>query len=449
MIPRSSLHFALLLAAVALPASAAVIGINPPAQPLTMERIADLPAELRGPWMDYLSRSNVRRAADHAFVAAELKAAGRVRPVVPREGRGGMPLNQPADWYGKAEARKTADVIISYQTPNGGCSKNLNMRDQVRQPGEGFIADNASPVKPVPGDFGTSNEPHWNYFGTLDNDATTTQLRFLARVITAIGPDRGAAYRASFLRGIDYLFAAQFPNGGWPQVWPLQGGYHDGVTYNDDAVVQALEVLQGVADGTGIYAFTPPELRPLAARRVARGVACILKSQIVTDGRTTVWCQQHDPLTLKPASARNYEPPVQCTGESSGIVTFLMSLPNPSPRVVASVHAAAAWFKKVAIHDQVWSRRKFGGGGGAPGPRPAPGITHLLPQPGAPRLWARYYETGTDRPVFGDRDKTIHDRIEEISVERQNGYQWFNSEAEEMLATYATWSVAHPPAVSQ
>src|SRR5476649_277219 len=118
--------------------SAAVIGTNPPAQPLTTERIATLPIDKQGPWVVYLARSKARREADHAFVAAELAATGRTQPSTPREGRGGMPLNQPDEWYGKAEALKTADVIVSYQTPNGGWSKNLNMRDHVRQPGEGF-----------------------------------------------------------------------------------------------------------------------------------------------------------------------------------------------------------------------------------------------------------------------------------------------------------------------
>jgi PelA/Pel-15E family pectate lyase len=58
-----------------------------------------------------------------------------------------------------------------------------------------------------------------------------------------------AAYRASLLRGVDYLLAAQFPNGGWPQVWPLEGGYHDAITFNDDATVQTMRLLNGVGGG--------------------------------------------------------------------------------------------------------------------------------------------------------------------------------------------------------
>jgi len=47
------------------------------------------------------------------------------------------------------------------------------------------------------------------------------------------------------------VFAAQNPNGGWPQVWPLQGGYHDGITYNDGAMLNVMVLLQDISAGTG------------------------------------------------------------------------------------------------------------------------------------------------------------------------------------------------------
>ena len=95
---------------------------------------------------------------------------------------------------------------------------------------------------------------HWNYIGTFDNDATITQLRFLAKVIAA-DPQRGGAFRSSFLRGLDYIFAAQYPNGGWPQVWPLEGGYHDAITINDDAMLNILTLLSDVCGGTNEFSF--------------------------------------------------------------------------------------------------------------------------------------------------------------------------------------------------
>jgi hypothetical protein len=42
----------------------------------------------------------------------------------------------------------------------------------------------------------------------------------------------------------------------------------------------------------------------------------------------------------------------------------------------------------------------------------------------SPGVWARMYELGTNRPIFGDRDGKIKYRIEDLSPERQTGYSW-------------------------
>ena len=142
--------------------------------------------------------------------------------------------------------------------------QNLEMSRKPRRPGVAFTPNNLSRFL-APGDFDTPQEPEWNYVGTIDNDATTTQMNFLARVIAAMGANDDKAYRTAFLRGMEYLFAAQFPNGGWPQVWPLEGGYHDAITFNDSAVTNALELLEAVADGKGAFAFVPAKVRQRAA----------------------------------------------------------------------------------------------------------------------------------------------------------------------------------------
>ena len=424
-----------LAAALACPAllPAAVVGTNPPALPLTAARIAALPAADQPAWRDYLARSSAQRAADQQFLADELKARGRKEAVVPPEARGGraMPLGEAAAWYAAADARRRADNIVTFQTPAGGWSKNFNPADHPRAPGEGFSHDNTSRFL-APGDNDTPADLHWSYIGTFDNDATITELRFLAKVIAAADEKTGAGWRAAFARGLAYTFAAQYPNGGWPQVYPLDGGYHDAITYNDGAMTNILTLLHDVADGKDEFAFVAADVRARATASCRRGLDCILQTQIAAAGRRTVWCQQHDPLTLAPTSARNYEMPSQSGGESAGLVIYLMSLPDPSPAVVAAVHAAAAWFQQTALPNVAW--------------RPAPdgsGRT-LLPAPGADLLWARYYEIGTDRPLFGDRDKTIHDDVNEISRERRNGYAWFGNGPKRALDHYAKWARAHP-----
>jgi PelA/Pel-15E family pectate lyase len=415
---------ALTLSAATIPA--AVLGTSKAAQSLTPDRIATLPRKPQTAWKAYLKRSAQQEKADRAFLAAEVAAAGLKEPITPPNGFStrGMPLNRPAEWYAGADARRVADIVVSFQTPAGGWSKNLNLTDHVRRKGEHFAPDNLS-RRLTPSDFDAPSDPAWNYVGTLDNDATTTEMQFLARVVAALGASDGTTYRKSFLRGIDYLLAAQFPNGGWPQVWPLEGGYHDSITFNDGAVVDSMRLLDGVAGGGGIFAFVPPDVRKRAATAVTRGLECILASQIVVDGRLTAWGQQHDPLTLAPASGRNYEPAALCSAESADVVLFLMELPNPTPPVIRAADAAIAWLRKSAIRGQKYVR-------GAEGGRLEPASNESL-------IWARFYQIGSDRPIFGDRDKSIHDRVDELSMERRRGYKWYTTDPQSALKTYENW----------
>ena len=405
---------------------AAVIGTNMPATPLTAGRLAALPA-----WKIYVENSARQRQADQNFLRAELKAGGLKKSSLPPKANSakGVTLDRDPSWYGGGEARRIADNLVSFQTPAGGWSKNTDFTQHVRAPGEMFGAENGS-LWLGTNDFDQPKDANWSYVGTFDNDATTTELRFLAKVIAA-NASNSIAWRAAFSRGLDFIFAAQFPNGGWPQVWPLQGGYHDAVTFNDDAMLHVLQFLQDVAGGQNEFAFVQPETRAKADAGWKRGLECILAAQIVNHGRRTVWGQQHDAITLQPTSARNYEMPSAASSESGTMVLFLMQLPNPGSNIVAAVHAACAWFEKTKIEGKAF--RVVGSES-----------RKLVDDPGSGPIWARYYEIGTDRPIFGDRDKTIHDDVNELSRERRTGYGWFKDTGKPVLQHYDKWAKQHP-----
>src|ERR1700729_1378523 len=169
----------------------------------------------------------------------------------------------------------------------------MNMGGSSRARGQSFVPDNSNRL-PSPGDFDAARDLSWHYVGTLDNDATTTEMHFLAKVQANIAKADGEVYRTAFVRGVQYLLAAQYPNGGWPQVWPLEGGYHDAITINDGAMTETLETLERTASGDAEYAFVPAEVRKRAAAAVDKGLACLVAAQIVQKGVRTAWAQQHD-----------------------------------------------------------------------------------------------------------------------------------------------------------
>ena len=442
-----TLHFLLtaLLFTLGSPfiSSASVIGTNVIAKPVTRERIATLPKKQQKAWLEYLDRSEKQKAIDKQTLADEQKAAGNTNPKHASGGRGMFALraDHPAVWWTSDEALTAAHNIITYQVADGGWSKNIDMVSKPRAPGDLYDADNMNRF-PDAADFDKPVDEKWHYIATLDNDSMWMQIRFLARVATALLAAHrnadAAPMRASVERGVEYLLDSEYPNGGWPQVWPLEGGYHDAITINDDAMTHAVEILEDVADGAPDYKFLPESMVKRARPAAGRGIDCLLKLQIVVGGVKTAWAQQYDALTLEPTSARNYEMAALTSDESFPIVEFFMSLPNPTPEEVAAVNAACAWFTKVEIFGYRY------GSGNFMADRSSPGGRRLVAVAGAGPIWARYYQIGTDKPIFGDRDKTIHDDVNELSPERRNGYSWYNTEGVAVLDRYKTWAQTHP-----
>lgn len=411
-------------------AEAEVIRLNTPALGLTADRIGALPDAERGAWMDYLARSQAQMAADRAALAAELPAGATPPPPPQAVGGNGrnLPLDRPDAWYGSAEARATADAVVTFQTPAGGWSKNQDRRI-ARLPGQRFSND-AETMEQNPANFDAPADRFWTFVGSLDNDATWSEMRFLAKVAAhAPGPE-GDAWRASVIRGVHYLLNAQYPNGGWPQNWPLEGGFHDSITFNDNAVAQAAMVLNDVAHGAEGFDFVPADLEGRAAEATRKAIDVILASQVRYGDRVMGWPQQVEPMRLVPTSARNYEPRSVASGETTDILIFLMQQPDPSPEMQAAIRAGAAWLDAVKVHDKSFEMTADG--------------RKLIDKPGAGPLWSRNYDIVTGRPIFGDKDQTIHDDVNGISIGRRNGYSWWLASPQKALDAYAAWSAAHP-----
>jgi PelA/Pel-15E family pectate lyase len=325
-------------------------------------------------------------------------------------------LRQKPEWYASTGARAVADNVIRWQSAHGGWPKNTDL------------------AAPPPSREAVAETPVRVGADTIDNGATTTPMRFLALMVQAT---RDARYRAAFDRGFDYLLRAQYQNGGWPQYFPLRKGYYAHITYNDDAMVNVLTVLRAAAAGEPPYDFVDAAPRARAAAAVARGIDCILRTQIKQNGKLTVWCAQHDETTLEPAWGRNYEPPTLSGGESVGIVRFLMEIEQPTPEIIAAIKGAVAWFEAVAILGV--RLEEFTGADGKRDKR-------AVADPAAEPVWARFYELGTNRPVFTGRDKVLRYAISEIEHERRNGYSYYVTSPAILIGRdYPRWRTEHTP----
>lgn len=306
-------------------------------------------------------------------------------------------LGKPDEWFTSPEGRRTAARILSWQSSQGSWPKN---QDSTRSE---FTGDRAT-LK-----------------GTFDNGATTGELRFLARAFRATG-DKPC--EEAFLAGFDHILAAQYANGGWPQYFPPGRKYHRHITFNDGSMVRLLEFLRQTATDDD-FRFLDPPRRAAAAKALGRGVDCIVKCQIPVRGTLTVWCAQHDEITLAPAAARAFELPSLSGAESAGILCFLMTLDHPSPEVIRAVSAGAAWFEAVKIEgiriEKIDGDRK------------------VIPDASAPPVWARFLEIETNRPFFCGRDGVRKYDISQIDPERRNGYAWYGNWGESVAKAYARW----------
>lgn len=373
---------------------------------LSPARIGALPAAERAAWTKYVARSQRALARDTALLNAELRAAGRTAMTRAPYVRQSFTVDSTMTdaWLHSAEAQRLADAVLSYQTPSGGWSKHVDLWKGPRAAGQSFFSENES----------------WQYIATLDNGSTTSQLGFLSR-LNAAHPDR--RYRDAFLRGLAWLLDAQYPNGCWPQVYPLQGGYHDNATFNDDAMVHAATLLRDVAARR--HAVVDPALRRRAAAATRGAVACMLAAQVRVHGVRTIWPQQADALSLLPTDARSYEHASLTAKESAPILLFLMALDAPDSAVVGAVHAAYDYLQRTRIMGLVYEQ-------GRPQARA-----------GAGPLWARMYEIGTDRPIFSNRDGVVLYEWDKLT-DRREGYGWYTDEPLAVLTRYEDWARVHP-----
>jgi pectate lyase len=315
-------------------------------------------------------------------------------------------LEEPDVWYRSAEAKQIAENVLTYQAAAGDWPKNI---DTATQP---YTGDRAK------------------LHGTFDNGATTFELRFLARISNATQDKR---YQEAFIKGLDHILAAQYANGGWPQSHPAHDGYDRYITFNDGAMGRLMFFVRDVAKDDKIYSFVDRDRRHKCKAAWDKGVECILNCQVKVDGKPTVWCAQHDEKTFEPRPARTFEPVSLSGSESIGLVHVLMNVENPDAKIIAALDGARDWFDAVKIQGiRVEDRPQEG--------TPKGFERFVVKDPAAPPIWARFYEIGTNRPIYSDRDSVIKYDLSQIGVERRTGYRWLGYWPKNFLESeYPQW----------
>ncbi|MGB2869427.1 MAG: pectate lyase [Bacteroidota bacterium] len=319
--------------------------------------------------------------------------------------------------YKRTEIRKIADNILLYQKSSGGWPKNYDMLAILTE-------DQRKAVLGAKQELNT----------TFDNGATHSHIEYLARAYDATGDER---YKNACLKGLDFVLQAQYPNGGWPQFYPDTSGYRKHITFNDGAMIGILEVLHRISQNESQYAFVDADRREKITMALQRGIDCVLRCQIKEHDTLMAWCQQHDHVDFRPMSARTYELASICGLETAEIVLFLMSLDHPSKEIKTSIESAVSWYERSAINgikveEVAAPKEKF--------------IYHtvsfdrvVVQDPSAPRIWARFYELETKRPLFCNRDGKPVYSLKEVERERRTGYGWYTYEPEKVLKSYPEW----------
>ncbi len=323
------------------------------------------------------------------------------------------------EFFKTEEAQRIGEQVLAYQRCTGGWPKNIDMTQKM----------SSEELAQVLSQKSRRND------STIDNGATNMQMAYLARLYQQT---KDVRYRDAFRLAVEYLLSGQYENGGWPQFWPEMRGYQIHITFNDDAIVNTLELLNNMMTSQSPYDgdLIDKEMRQKLNKAFDKGIDCILATQIVVDGQPTIWCQQHDRETFKPTSARAYELPSYCSAESSGIVKLLMQLHKPDARVKRAIHGAMRWFDTYKLTGLRIERSGRG---------QAERNTRLVEDPQAKPIWGRFYDLKYCEPYVCDRDGLPRRRLEEIGVERRTGYSWYNNRPAELFALYDSWAAKYDP----
>ena len=249
---------------------------------------------------------------------------------------------------------------------------------------------------------------------TIDNNHTTGEVRIL---LEAYKNTNNIDYLVAAVKGVEYLFTAQYANGGWPQYYPLRNNYSRHITFNDNAMYNVMMLMKDIYTTQANTQYFPEAFKETAKNSFYKGIEVIVNTQNLIDGIRTAWCAQHHASTLEPVKARDYELISNSGSESVGVVRVLMSVENPSQNIIEAVKAAVSWFNSVKLLNITTQRITDSS-------QPTGEDVIVVNSPGDV-IWGRFYDLETNQPFFCGRDGVKKSSLSEIDNERRTGYAWY------------------------
>jgi PelA/Pel-15E family pectate lyase len=212
---------------------------------------------------------------------------------------------------------------------------------------------------------------HYGDNSTFDDDVHAGATRFLMSLYLETLDPR---WRGPLDRALGFVLQSQFPNGAWPQRFPLRDDYSSFYTFNDGVIINNIHLLHEAFGNIG-------DTRLLEAAR--RGMEFVVDSQL--DPPQAGWALQYD-KEMRPAKARNYEPAAVSTGQTLECIRNLEVFYRMTGdrKFLRGIPEALRWLEASTL----------GGGRG-------------LAYRGKTYTHASFYEPGTNKPIYAHRRKSL------------------------------------------
>lgn len=231
-------------------------------------------------------------------------------------------------------AQKAAAAVIQGQSPEGGWNYMVDFK------GEESLKQWYNTI----GKNGWRLEEFQHYYGnsTFDDDVTSDAARFLLRMYLE---KKDVIYKPALGKAIAFVLESQYPNGGWPQRYPLKKGfskkgfpdYTGFYTFNDDVIWENIHFLIQCYVVLGENRFLTP---------IYKGMDFYKKSQ----DSSGAWGQQLN-MKMEVASARTYEPAAflpSATCENAMLLLKFYQFTGDK-QFLEGVPKAIHWLEEVAL----------------------------------------------------------------------------------------------------